>query len=78
MDGHFHQDIHPGDVVAWPTNLGWMMGPWLIFASFIPGATMALFDDAPTGRSFGEFVREAGVTILGLVPSLVAAWRARA
>jgi acyl-coenzyme A synthetase/AMP-(fatty) acid ligase len=20
-----------GDTVAWPTNLGWMMGPWLIF-----------------------------------------------
>jgi len=32
-DGHFHHDLKPGDVVAWPTNLGWMMGPWLVFAS---------------------------------------------
>jgi acetyl-CoA synthetase len=28
MDGHFHHDIRPGDTVAWPTNIGWMMGPW--------------------------------------------------
>lgn len=76
MDGHFHQDIHPEDVVAWPTNLGWMMGPWLIYASLINGAALALYGDAPTGRGFAEFVRDAGVSILGVVPSLVAAWRA--
>lgn len=75
MDGHLHHDIHPDDVVAWPTNLGWMMGPWLIYASLVNGATMALHDDAPTGRDFGEFVVGAGVTVLGVVPSLVAAWR---
>ena len=78
MDAHFHHDIKPGDVVAWPTNLGWMMGPWLIYASLVNGATMALFDDAPTGRAFGEFVADAGVTMLGVVPSLVAVWRASA
>jgi acetyl-CoA synthetase len=76
MDGHFHHDIHRGDVVAWPTNLGWVLGPWLIFASLINDATMALYDDAPTGRGFIDFVREAGVTMLGFVPSIVAAWRA--
>jgi acetyl-CoA synthetase len=77
MDGHFHQDIRPSDVVAWPTNIGWMMGPWLIYASLINGAAVALFEGAPTGRGFVSFVREAGVTILGLVPSLVRAWRNR-
>ena len=75
MDGRFHLDVKPGDVVAWPTNLGWMMGPWLIYASLINGAAMALYDDVPTGGGFGEFVRDAGVTMLGVVPSLVAAWR---
>jgi acetyl-CoA synthetase len=76
MDGHFHHDIHGNDVVAWPTNLGWMLGPWLIFATLINDSTMALYDDAPTGRGFVDFVREAGVTVLGFVPSIVAAWRA--
>ena len=75
MDGRYHHDIHAGDVVAWPTNLGWMMGPWLIFASLLNNAAMALYDDAPTSRGFIEFVRDAGVTMLGVVPSMVAAWR---
>ncbi len=75
MDGHFHHDVHPDDVVAWPTNLGWMLGPWLIYTSLINGAAMALYDDVPTTRGFVEFVRDAGVTILGFVPSIVAAWR---
>ncbi len=76
MDGHFHQDIGPADVVAWPTNIGWMMGPWLIFATFVNGATMALYEGAPTGEDFTGFVRESEVSVLGLVPSLVRAWRA--
>ena len=75
MDGHFHHDIHQNDIVAWPTNLGWMLGPWLIFATLINDAAMALYDDAPTGRGFIDFVRTAGVTVLGFVPSIVAAWR---
>jgi acetyl-CoA synthetase len=74
-DAAYHFDVQPGDVVAWPTNLGWMMGPWLIYASLINRATMALFTDAPTGRAFGDFVARAGVTVLGLVPSIVKAWR---
>jgi acetyl-CoA synthetase len=76
MDGRYHHDIHDGDVVAWPTNLGWMMGPWLIYASLLNGAAMALHPDAPTTRDFIAFVDSAGVTMLGLVPSIVAAWRA--
>jgi acetyl-CoA synthetase len=76
MDGRYHQDIHAGDVVAWPTNLGWMMGPWLIYASLLNGATMALYDDAPTTSGFIQFVEDAGVTVLGVVPSIVSSWRA--
>jgi acetyl-CoA synthetase len=75
MDGLFHQDIRPGDVVAWPTNIGWMMGPWLIYAALVNRAAMALYEGAPQSPGFARFVRDAGVTILGVVPSLVRAWR---
>jgi acetyl-CoA synthetase len=74
-DAHFHQDVHPGDVLAWPTSLGWMMGPWLIFASLMNRATMALYAGAPTDRRFARFVEQAKVTMLGIVPSLVSTWR---
>jgi acetyl-CoA synthetase len=75
VDGHLHHDIHPRDVVAWPTNLGWMMGPWLIYASLINRATIALYYGTPTERGFGEFVRDARVNMLGVVPSLVNSWK---
>jgi acetyl-CoA synthetase len=76
MDAHFHQNIHAGDVLVWPTNLGWMMGPWLIFASLINRATIGLFNGTPNGAEFGRFVQDARVTMLGVVPSLVKTWRA--
>ncbi|WP_040897556.1 AMP-binding protein [Xenococcus sp. PCC 7305] len=75
IDGHLHHDIHPREIIAWPTNLGWMMGPWLIYASLINRATIALYYGAPTGRAFGQFVQDAQVTMLGVVPSLVNTWK---
>ncbi len=74
-DAYLHHDIHPGDVLAWPTNLGWMMGPWLIYASLINKATIALYDGLPTTRDFGVFVEKANVNMLGVVPTLVRAWK---
>lgn len=74
-DGHYHQNIQPGHVVVWPTNIGWMMGPWLIYASLMNRATIGLFNGAPTGRPFGQFVEAAQATLLGVVPSLVSTWR---
>ena len=75
-DAYLHHDIHTNDVLAWHTNLGWMMGPWLIYASLINKATIALYDGgSPTGRDFGVFVQNARVSMLGVVPTLVRAWK---
>ena len=74
-DGYYHQDIHKNDVVCWPTNLGWMMGPWLVFATLINKATIALYYGAPMGEDFGEFVQNAKVTMLGVIPSFVKNWK---
>lgn len=73
-DGYYHHNIQKNDVICWPTNLGWMMGPWLIFAALINKASIALYYGAPIGRNFGEFVQNAKVTMLGLVPSIVKHW----
>ena len=74
-DGFYHQNIQQNDVVCWPTNLGWMMGPWLIFASLINKATIALFYDAPLNANFGAFVQNVKVTMLGVIPSIVKHWK---
>ena len=75
MDGCFHQDIGRGSVVCWPTNIGWMMGPWLIYAALVNRGCIALHEGLPGGPGFARFVERAGVTMLGVVPSLVRAWR---
>lgn len=75
VDGYFHQDISMGDVVAWPTNLGWMMGPWLIYATLINQGTIALYYGAPNTLEFCQFIEKANVSILGVIPSLVKIWR---
>mmetsp|Transcript_17524 Transcript_17524/g.48917 ORF Transcript_17524/g.48917 Transcript_17524/m.48917 type:complete len:222 (-) Transcript_17524:972-1637(-) len=67
-DAWAHHDVRTNDVVVWPTNLGWMMGPWLIFAALLNGAAVGLYQGSPLERGFGEFVASARITMLGLVP----------
>ena len=74
-DAFFHQDVRAEDAVCWPTSMGWMMGPWLVYACLMNGAAMVLFNGAPLGRPFGQFVAAARVAVLGLVPSVARAWR---
>ncbi|KAL8056782.1 hypothetical protein ABFX02_04G140900 [Erythranthe guttata] len=74
-DGWCHMDIRKGDIIAWPTNLGWMMGPWLVYASLLNGASIALYNGSPLGSSFAKFVQDAKVTMLGVIPSIVRAWK---
>ncbi|MCH89733.1 putative acyl-activating enzyme 17 peroxisomal protein, partial [Trifolium medium] len=62
---------------------GWVIGPTLLYNCFLNGATLALYHGFPQGRGFGKFVQaslpsasnDAGVTILGTVPSLVKSWK---
>ncbi|EPS70528.1 hypothetical protein M569_04232, partial [Genlisea aurea] len=74
-DGWCHMDIREGDVIAWPTNLGWMMGPWLVYASLLNGASIALYNGSPLGSGFAKFVQDAKVTMLGVIPSIVRTWK---
>ncbi|KAK3037046.1 hypothetical protein RJ639_031620 [Escallonia herrerae] len=52
-----HIDVQSGDVFCWPTNLGWGMGPVLLYSCFLNGATLALYHGSPLGRDFGKFVQ---------------------
>lgn len=56
-DAWAHHDIRHGDVVAWPTNLGWMMGPWLIYAALLNRASIALYNGVPLGYGFAKFIQ---------------------
>lgn len=73
-DAHLYHDVHATDVLAWHTNLGWMMGPWLLFAGLSHGAAVAMYEGAPTTAGYCKFVEKQKVSILGVVPSLVRRW----
>ena len=67
-------DMGPDDTLFWFTDIGWMMGPWLIFGSLIVGGTMVLYEGTPETPDPGRLWRMAadhGVTILGVSPTLV-------
>ncbi|MEM1057260.1 MAG: AMP-binding protein [Bacteroidota bacterium] len=69
-------DVQPGDVMWWMTDMGWMMGPWLVFGSLMCGATMVLFDGAPDTPDVDRvwaLCADHGVTHLGLSPVLIRA-----
>lgn len=69
-------DVQPGDVMWWMTDMGWMMGPWLVFGSLMCGATMVLFDGAPDTPDVDrvwQLCADHGVTHFGLSPVLIRA-----
>jgi acetyl-CoA synthetase len=74
QDMAFGTDVHRGDVIHWITDMGWMMGPWLVFGSTLLGATMFLYDGAPDFPGpdrLWEMVARHGVNVVGLSPSYV-------
>ncbi len=76
-DGLLLQDIHDGDVVSWTSGMGWMMAPWLIFASLLNKASIAIYSGAYSKKEFIDFTIATKVTVLGTIPSVVKSWRAQ-
>jgi len=69
-------DVGPGDLVMWFTDLGWMMGPWLIYGALFLGATAYLYDGAPDYPGpdrLWAMVERHGITHLGLSPTVIRA-----
>ncbi|HVL24753.1 MAG TPA: AMP-binding protein [Thermomicrobiales bacterium] len=69
-------DLHDDDVLFWLTDLGWMMGPWLICGGLILGATIVLFEgtpDHPGPDRLWRIVERHRVTTLGLAPTVIRA-----
>ncbi|MFW9958305.1 MAG: AMP-binding protein [Candidatus Odinarchaeota archaeon] len=74
QDMAFGTDLHSGELIYWMTDMGWMMGPWLVFGALILGGTFFLYDGAPDYPNPGrlwEMVARHGVRILGVSPTLI-------
>jgi acetyl-CoA synthetase len=76
QDMAFGTDLHPGEVIYWMTDMGWMMGPWLVFGSLLLGGTFLIYDGAPDYPAPGRLwslVERHRVTTLGVSPTLIRA-----
>jgi len=74
QDMAFGTDVHPGDVIYWMTDMGWMMGPWLVFGALLLGSTLVIYDGAPDFPGpdrLWEMVEKHGITQLGVSPTLI-------
>lgn len=74
FDAGFSMDVQHGDTMMWVTDMGWMMGPFLIFASLLNAATMVLYEgspDYPGPDRVWVLVAKHRITHLGISPTLI-------
>ena len=76
QEGAFQLDIHRDDTVMWATDMGWIMGPWMVVAGLANGAAIATYDGAPNHPGpdrIWQVASELEITVLGISPTLVRA-----
>ncbi len=73
----FHaMDFKPENTMYWMTDMGWMMGPWLVFGTLIIGGSMFFYDGAPDFPDVDRLWRQVNdhqITHLGVSPTLIRA-----
>jgi len=76
QDMYHCMDVKPGETMYWMSDMGWMMGPWLVFGTLTIGATMVIYDGAPDYPGpdrLWQLVEDHDVTHLGISPTLIRA-----
>lgn len=67
-------DVTEQDNIFWYTDMGWMMGPFLVYGGLMNGATITVFEGTPTypePSRIWELVEKHQVTHLGISPTLI-------
>ena len=73
QDWALGMDVRAKERVMWVTDMGWVMGPLLVFGSLMLGGTAVFYDgapDFPEARRVWSVADRNGVTHLGISPTL--------
>ncbi len=81
QDMAFGTDVHGAagggdDRIYWITDMGWMMGPWLVYGATLLGATFCFYDgspDYPDVDRLWALAERHRLTHLGVSPTLIRA-----
>ncbi|SEN14700.1 acetyl-CoA synthetase [Lihuaxuella thermophila] len=74
QDLKFAFNFGPDDILFWMTDMGWMMGPWMVYGALLLGGTAVLFEGTPDYPRFDrlwEIVEKYRVTHLGVSPTVI-------
>ncbi|MGH2830936.1 MAG: AMP-binding protein, partial [Actinomycetota bacterium] len=72
----YQTDIHPGELLFWFTDMGWIMGPWETIGAHANGAAVLYYEgapDYPKPDRIWEIVEKHRVNALGISPTAVRA-----
>src|SRR3954452_11612506 len=72
----YQADFQPGERLHWVTDMGWIMGPWLVVGTHALGGTILLFDgapDYPDASRLWQLAERHRLAFLGVSPTLIRA-----
>ena len=76
IDQFLCMDVKPGDRMLWYTDMGWMMGPFLVYGALGLGAAIVLYEgtpDYPGPDRLWNVCSSHRVTHLGIAPTAIRA-----
>ncbi len=77
---YFGFDHKPHDRFFWVSDIGWMMGPWMLIGNHAFGGTTFMYEGAPDHPDpdrFWELIDRHGITVFGISPTAIRALRKR-
>ena len=73
-------DLKPADRMLWMSDMGWVVGPLIVFTTPIVGATLVLVEGAPNfpdADRMWRLVAQHRVTFLGVAPTTIRTFMAQ-
>ncbi|WP_251330894.1 AMP-binding protein [Haloplanus pelagicus] len=77
---YFGMDLKPSDRFFWVSDIGWMMGPWMLMGTHAHGGTVFMYEGAPDHPEpdrFWRMIDDHGLTQFGISPTAIRALRKR-
>ncbi|MFB6362222.1 MAG: AMP-binding protein [Halobacteriales archaeon] len=75
---YFGFDHKPGDRFFWVSDIGWMMGPWMLIGNHAFGGTVFMYEGAPDHPEpdrFWHMIDRHQLSVFGISPTAIRALR---